>query len=231
MGENWASVLERNAELAESDEETSWLLPGEAELSQDADEDAVSDTAPESTVEPERTESIDVGPDRGGNHILAGWDGLYWIFGARAERFDVTPDGVYAIGVTVSAPHDLLEIAADMLEHGPKRIELLPAYFWAQGEEPEQLDDAAIIQAWCIQFFRGAGEKDSAKLPDYLKKAVAAYKKSYNVGSPRGRKRQIVKLDVESLDNISEDMLEGVDRGKLEALRRTIEAAMSRQSS
>lgn len=191
--------------------------------------ESVAETAPEPEDEPERTEPVNIGPDRGSQQIVAGWDGLYWLFGARAERFDVTPEGIYAIGVTMSAQYDLSKIVADMMEHGPKRIDLLPTYFWLSGAIPDQLDDSVVIQQYGIQFFRGAGEKDTSKFPDYFKTAAAEYKKAFNVGAPRGRKRTVVKLEVESLDSVSEEMLEGVGWEKLDALRRTVEAAMERQ--
>lgn len=182
-------------------------------------------------IEPaSRTEPVDIGPDAGGDYVLAGWDGLYWVFGARKERFDITPEGVYVIGLTMDIGSDVGQIASDMKLYGPTRIGLLPAYLWAKGDIPDQLDDPKAVQRWAITFFRGAGEEDSTKLPEYMKKKVAEYKKLYSVGAPRGRKRKIVKLDIEALDNLDDEVLDGVDMSKLEVLKRTIESAMARQA-
>lgn len=221
-----AEVGQPDELLIEQDSTLSYEQPDEQPI-----EAVRADEAAQGEAE-ERTTPVDVGPEKGGNLVLSAWDGLYWIFDARVERFDITHDGVFAIGLTFPKHLHTRTILRDMQSTGhtrSTRLELIPQYFWAGGEIPEKIIDPAEATDWMIRFFRGAGEEKSTRTPEYAKKQVADYKKNTGINAPRGRKRKMLKFELENLDNLNPDALAGVPSDKLAALRARIEEAMARQ--
>lgn len=180
-------------------------------------------------AELDRSQPINVGPDRGGNLVLQAWDGLYWIFNARVERFDVTDEGIVAVGLTFPQRFHIRTILRDLQTAAAQkraRLDMIPQYFWLS-EAPEQITDPAEASAWVMQYLRVKDDEGSFTTPDYAKKAVAEYKKRANIALPRGRRgRKGLQFDMESL-NI--DALIGVDPNQLAALRSRIEDAMAKQ--
>lgn len=162
------------------------------------------------------------GPDKG-SAILAAWQGLYQLFGARAT-FRVTKDGVFVDNMTVDPKYDLDQIVEDISKHN-RRLELVPPIFWVQGEAPDEFEDVASITAVMVQYWRGSVEENSSKTPTYLKDAVADYKTTHNMLKKRGPKRKIFRLD--SLDDIDEQTLKGINPEALERLRAAVNAAMA----
>jgi hypothetical protein len=194
----------------------------------DADTNGNDNGENEETQDAPRSEAVTVGPTEGGNSVLAAWQGLVHLFGAQVERFDVTPEGVVAVNLSFDAnvPHE--QIVSDLFKRGDtvvtRRLDLIPTYFWAQGETPADFADAGEMTAWMVQYFKGAGEGDGSRSPEYVKQAIADHKKETGIAAPRGRKRKIVRLD--ALDDIKPESLVGVDVEELKRLQATIERAM-----
>lgn len=183
---------------------------------------STSADAPDTTDLVEGVTAKFYGPDKG-TAILAAWQGLYHLFGARGS-FRVTPDGIFVDNLTVDPKYNADEIVEDISKHN-RRLELIPAYFWANGEVPEDFTDVAKITAFMVQYFRGSVEENSAKTPTYLKDAVADYKATRSLLKKRGPKRKVFRLD--SLEDIDEETLAGINPEALARLRETINAAMA----
>ena len=164
------------------------------------------------------------GPDKG-SAILAAWQGLYHLFGARAS-FRVTPEGVFVDSLTCNPQYDVDTIVEDISKHN-RRLELIPTLFWVQGEAPADFADVAAITALMVQYWRGSVEDNTSKTPAYLKDAVADYKANRNLLKKRGPKRKIFRLD--SLDDIDETTLKGINPEALSRLRAAVNAAMGNQ--
>lgn len=192
-------------------------------------------TVEETTVVTDnRTEPQDFGPDSGAANIAAAWQGLVHLFDAKVDRWDVTSDGVYAIGLTfdnkkVPSTETVLH---DISYRGDKVVNrdllLVPTYFWMNGEAPAEFEDAGEMTAWMAKFFRGAGEGDTNRSPQYVKDAISAYKTARGIASRRGRPPK--KIDIESLGSIDEAILAQIgseELAKLEATLARIRAAQA----
>lgn len=167
------------------------------------------------------TEPKNYSPVDGGNNILAAWQGLYWLFDARVERFDVTPEGVFVIGFRVNSKYDPDQIVKDISTKNGKtvdrRLDLVPHMFWAQGQEPEIFPDSGSMTQYMAQYARGAGgngEGESNRSPEYFKTAIADYKKQHGMTARRGRPPKTVKI--ESLGSIDPSVLAGLDPDELD---------------
>jgi len=170
----------------------------------------------------------DFGPLEGGNNILAAWQGLYWLFGARAESFEITPEGVFVVGLTVNEPYDVDKIVHDLCVRGDKtverRLDLVPAYFYINGSDPTLFTDSNAMTLFMAQYFRGAGDT-AGRSPEYVKAAISAYKKMHGLVAKRGRPSRTIKI--EALGDIDESVLANVDVTELEKLRETLERALA----
>jgi hypothetical protein len=167
----------------------------------------------------EETVQYNFAPMEGGNAILAAWRGLYWLFGARASKFNVTTDGVFVDNLTVDPEYDVMTIVRDIggTKNRNRRLELIPPMLWAQGEEPEPFSDAGEMTAWLVANFKGSVDETSTKSPAYARKAVADYKKAHNLYKARGPKRKVIRLD--NLKEIDESILSNIDLDDLKALQ------------
>lgn len=179
------------------------------------------------TIVSERTAPQDFGPDNGSHNILAAWQGLYHLLGARVERWDVTNDGVFAIGVTFLTNRipDVDTVVRDISYRGDKFVtrdlDLVPLYFYVQGQEPAPFEDAGSMTQWMAKFFRGAGEGDNNRSPQYVKDAITAYKTDNGIASRRGRPPK--KIDIENLGSVSEEVLAQVPEDELAKLQATLD--------
>jgi len=162
------------------------------------------------------------GPDKG-NAVLAAWQGMYHLFGARGS-FRVTPDGVFVDNLTCDPKYDLDQIVEDISKHN-RRLELIPTLFWVNGEVPADFADVSAITALMVQYWRGSVEDNSSKTPTYLKDAVADYKATRSMLKKRGPKRKVFRLD--SLDDIDEQTLKGINPEALARLREIINAQLA----
>lgn len=178
------------------------------------------------SVTENRTDPQDFGPDNGAHNIAAAWQGLYHLLGAQVERFDVTADGVIAVGLTFDSAKvpDVDTVVHDISYRGDKFVNrdlpLVPTYFWMNGEAPAEFEDAGEMTAWMAKFFRGAGEGDSNRSPQYVKDAISAYKTARGIAARRGRPPK--KIDIETLGSIDDAILNQVPAGELEKLQETL---------
>jgi hypothetical protein len=180
----------------------------------------------EDTTTVATTEPQDFGPDNGSNNVLAAWQGLYHLFGARVERWDVTSDGVFAIGLTFEADKvpNTDTVIRDISYRGDKfvnrTLELLPTYFYLNGQEPEPFEDAGAMTQWMAKFFRGAGEGDTNRSPQYVKDGIAKNKTARGLAARRGRPPK--KIEIESIGSIDESILSQVNHEELARLQATL---------
>jgi hypothetical protein len=167
---------------------------------------------------------LNFGPTEGGNNILAAWQGLYWLFGARVEKFEVAPEGVNIVGFTVDEPYNAEQIVHDLSVREDKiinrRVDLVPSFFYVNGETPAEFADSNSMTQFMAQYFRGAGEVEG-RSPDYVKSAIATFKKGHNLAVKRGRPSKTIKI--EALGNLDESILANIDPTELEKLMATLE--------
>jgi len=180
----------------------------------------------EDTTTVDTTTPQDFGPENGSNNILAAWQGLYHLLGARVERWDVTADGVFAIGLTFDAAlvPDTDTVIKDISYRGDKfvnrTVELLPAYFDLQGQVPAVFEDAGAMTQWMAKFFRGAGEGDTNRSPQYVKDGISKNKSARGLAARRGRPPK--KIEIEAIGSIDESVLAQVNHEELERLQATL---------
>jgi hypothetical protein len=185
-------------------------------------------------VENTWTDPKDYGPVDGGNNILAAWQGLYWLFNARVDRFDATPEGVYAVGFRVDSQYDPDKIVHDISTKGDKRVErrldLIPAIDYVRDSEtvPPLFADSNAMTQFMAQYARGSGDSDG-RSPDYFKGAIADYKKQHGLAIKRGRPPKTIKI--EALTSIDESLLANIDIEELEKFKATIERSLASRSA
>lgn len=193
-------------------------------------ETIVSENTVEETttvIDDTRTVPQDFGPDNGAANIAAAWQGLVHLFDAKVNFWDVTNEGVYAIGLTFDAKKvpNTETVLHDISYRGDKAVNrdllLVPTYFWMKGETPTEFEDAGEMTAWMAKFFRGAGEGENNRSPQYVKDAISAYKTAKGIASRRGRPPK--KIEIEALGSLNDAMLAQVPDGELEKLRETLE--------
>ena len=151
---------------------------------------------------------------------IRAWQGLYHLFGARVERFDVTPEGVTAINFTMPEK-DANTVLEYIVRDEKARVPLFPAYFWLQGEAPAPFSSSAELTIWQTQNVV-AGDKN--RRPKFIKDAIQDYKNSIGIAVPRGRPRKHFKLEIGQIDTSA---LEASDLQELEKLQETIERVRS----
>src|SRR3990167_9815268 len=122
-------------------------------MAKNANATAVVETTVETSV-PERSPEINLPPEVG-RAILAGWRGVFWLYGGRVESWQMAPDGVSAIGFSVSGQYDPEVIARDMSRH-TRLLDLLAVFPYLNGETPEPLANADEITAFTVQFYNDA---------------------------------------------------------------------------
>jgi hypothetical protein len=105
-----------------------------------------------------------------------------------------------------------------------RRVDLVPSFFYVNGETPAEFADSNSCTQFMAQYYRGAGEAEG-RSPDYVKSAIAAFKKGHGLTAKRGRPSRTIKI--EALGNIDESVLANVDVVELEKLRETLERALA----
>jgi hypothetical protein len=173
----------------------------------------------------ERSEPITLGPDKGGN-VLAAWQGVYHLFGGKAEGFDVTPEGVIVRTFTTSADYDPATVAEDVSGR-TRRVDLIDSYPILQGEEPAGFATSLDMTKWMQQYFRKPGE--DGKSPQYVKDAIANYKASHDFPRRKGRPKKTIRI--EELGELDESVLAGLNVTELEKLQASINAAVASRNS
>jgi hypothetical protein len=186
------------------------------------------------TVTDNRTEPQDFDPTNGGHNVVAAWQGLVHLFDAQVERFDVTNDGVFVVGLTFDSTRipDTATLIHDISYRGDKFVTrdlpLVPTYDWVRGVAPAKFEDAGEMTAWMAKFFRGAGDGDNNRSPQYVKDAISAYKTAAGIASRRGRPPK--KIDIETLGSIDEAILSQVPESELLKLQATLDRIRAAQA-
>lgn len=181
-----------------------------------------------------RTDPIDLAPDLGGNNVMCAWQGLYHLFGARVESWDISESGVWAIGLTFDGNivADADQLIHDLNYRGEKMIQrdllLVPAYFWLDSV-PAAFADAGSMTLWMAKFFRGAGDGTNTRSPEYVKKAISAYKNRNHMNTRKGRKPS--KIAVDTIGSIDPSILEQVSSQELENLKATLEKVLASKTA
>lgn len=167
----------------------------------------------------EEVPKFDYAPMEGGNAILAAWQGLYHIFGARVDNFIVTPEGVFVNGFSVDPKWDAQTIVRDIggTKGRNRRLELIPLYDWVMGKEPALFNDAPEMTAWLVANFKGSVDESSTKSPAYAREGIALYKKAHNIYKARGPKKRVIRLD--QLSDLDESMLLNINLDELRAFK------------
>lgn len=158
---------------------------------------------------------INLAPLEGGNTLFAAWDMFYWLFGARAERIEVTPEGVFLNGLIIDPLYDMNRILEDT-SRSHHRIDLVPAHFWALGQAPEH-PTSAEVSIFMSMWFGGSGEGGKKSTPDYVKQSANAYRARFEMPI-RGKGRpKAIKLNPLEMDKIDQDVLKDIPVEGLEA--------------
>lgn len=166
------------------------------------------------------------GPDSGGNRILRAWQGLYHLFGARVERFDVDSNGVTAVNFTVDENYGTPESIMNLIPQNDKiRLDFYPLFLWANGEAPAPFTSSLDLTSWMTKNMKVAGQK--GRSPQIVKDAIRAYKEANGLAVPRGRPRKAIKINLENLDP---DALAGVDFSELTRLQEVVNGAVASAS-
>lgn len=166
-------------------------------------------------AEPAEHNGRDLAPLEGGNTIFAAWDMFYHIFGARANRFDVTPDGVFIIGLTLDEQFNLEAIIADTARY-THRLDLVKCYPWLS-DVPTKPIDSLEISVWQAQWFGGAGGGKRG-VPEYVRIAANNYRGDNSLG--RGSKgNTLTHIDPANFDP---ELLRNIDPKDLIAFQDAI---------
>lgn len=151
------------------------------------------------------------------------------------ERWDVVAEGVVAVNLTFDASlvPDVETVIHDISYKGDKFIartlELTPAFFYLTGQEPVAFPDAGSMTAWMAKFFRGSGEGDNNRSPQYVKDAIVAYKNRSHMSTRRGRAPK--KINIESLGSLDDSILAQVDAAELSNLQATLARILSARAA
>jgi hypothetical protein len=164
------------------------------------------------------------GPDNGGNAIFRAWQGLYHLFGARVERFDITDGGIFAVGLTVDEKYGTPdEIVNALAKSDRSRLDFIPLYFWATGQTPADFTSSLSLTQWLTKHMHGTGKGRS---PQFAKDAIADYKARVGLAVPRGRPRKAT-VKIAELGELDATALEGVEISELTKLKETLEGIIS----
>lgn len=181
------------------------------------------DTMAENTQE--RSESIDVGPEQGGN-LLAAWRGVFHLLGGRAEFELVTGQGIVARNFSVNAKYNPNSVVRDVSGRD-RRVDLIDSLPVLQGQEPPAFTEALEMTKWMQQYFRKPGE--DGKSPQYIKDAIAEYKAANGFPGRRGRPKKIVRI--ENLATLDPSILAQLKGAELDSLVEVINKARGLQSA
>lgn len=156
---------------------------------------------------PTRTAPIDVaGQDARG--FAAAYPGLYHLFGARVESWDVSPDGLVAKNVTFDAAANPERIIRD-INRKDRRAPLFPAVLFILDPkaEPPNFANALELTTYMVNFWKGSMGPNSSKVPEYVRIAAGEYKERTGTKVRKGPKVRTINLknvrevNVETLKN------------------------------
>lgn len=183
----------------------------------------------ENTETQERSDPIDVGPDKGGN-LLAAWRGIFHLLGGRG-KFDLVPgEGIVVKGFSTFSKYAQPSTVLADVSGRDRRVDLIDSLPILQGNDPPAFTEPLDMTKWMQQYFRKPGE--DGKSPQYIKDAIAAYKAANGFPGRRGRPKKIIridqlgKLDVATLAQVNPEELDA-----LEALINKVRAGNNGENS
>ena len=161
---------------------------------------------------------LNISPQDGGNAILAAWQGLYWLFGARVDRFEISEDGVSAIGLKFNDGINPEEIISGLTNN--HRLDLISLYPYLMGQEPPKFENAHDMTTWMTRFYKSG---QGVRSPQFVKDAITSYKIEQGIAATRGRPRKIVKLD---FSNLSAESLANVPEEEQQKLKEVLDSLL-----
>ncbi len=168
------------------------------------------ETVEETVAVSDRTEPMNVSPDQSIG-LLAAWDGINLILGGEVEGWEVTDEGIYALGFTLPADFDP-EVILESVNRKERRVSLFPAINWLNGATPAPFTTPQEVQAYLTQYFSGSTGDGSSRVAKNIRDAAKAYRKATMGVSRPGPKPQILKklasLDASQLKEASVDDLD-----------------------
>ena len=182
------------------------------------------DTVAENTSAPARTDSIDVGPDKGGN-LVAAWRGIFHLFGGRAEGFDMVDGGIAVRGFSVVEPYNPSTVLKDVSGRD-RRVDLADGLPVIQGKEPAPFTESLEMTKWMQQYTRTPGE--DGKSPQYVKDAISEYKKAHGFPGRRGRPKKVIRI--ENLGKLDAAQLAQVNDSEIAALIATLNQVQTQRA-
>lgn len=187
---------------------------------------AENENTSDENTEPQRTASIDVGPEQAGN-VIAAWRGIFHLFGGRADDISLTDEGEYLVkGFSVLEPYNPSTIVKDVSGR-ERRVDLAEGLRVLQGKEPPAFKESLEMTKWMQQYARTPGE--DGKSPTYVKDAIAAYKKANNFPGRRGRPKKVIRI--ENLGKLDAAVISQIDPKELANLKATIAQVEANRSA
>lgn len=185
---------------------------------------AVTET-PEDNAQ-ERTEPIDVaGQDALG--LASAYAGLYHLFDARVESWDVTTDGLVAHNFTVDSEYDP-ELIVKHINLKNRRAPLFPAILSIINPNvaPPEFENALEVTTFMVNFWKGSMGEDSSKVPEYVRTAASRMKERNGTKVRKGPK--IRTLNLKNVKDFNVDTLKnaGISREDIEYLISVSQSAL-----
>jgi hypothetical protein len=185
---------------------------------------ATDDLLPDEILVEETPVTTSLNPEQS-NSILAAWQGVYNLFGGRAD-WKITDDGIIAENFSVNPEFDAETIIKDLSGHN-RRVALYPTVLYLNGTAPANFANPQEVTNFMVQYFRGSVEEGTSKAPEYVRKAAADYKVAAGIAVKRGPKpKRVIHLD--NLSELDEAQLRDVsteELDKLQDLIRSIQAS------
>lgn len=175
-----------------------------------------------------RSNPIDLTPAES-RSILAGWQGIYHLFGGRWEKITTDEGNVTIKGFSTYEKYDPRTLVKDTSGR-ERRLDFAKIYPYIMGNEPAPFESAEEMTAFLVQFFRGSVEEGTSRSPKYAKEAVQEYKIAnglYKKKGPRPKFKGVISLD--NLDTFDPEQLADVDPKKIEALQSVLEQAINKR--
>lgn len=143
---------------------------------------------------PARTEPIDVA-GQNALGLASAYAGLYHLFDARVESWDVTTDGLVAHNFTVDGKYDPERIIHD-INLKDRRAPLFPAILSIVNPDvpPPAFENSLEITTFMVNFWKGSMGENSSKVPEYVRVAASDMKERNGTKVRKGPKVRTINL-------------------------------------
>lgn len=127
--------------------------------------------------------------------LAAGYDGLYHLFGARVENWEIVDDVLVARNFTVDGQYNPETIITDISRKN-RRAPLWPTLNWILDPNfvPAPFENSLAVTTFMVQFFKGSTGENNSRSAEYVKAAAAAYKDRTGTRVRRGPKSKTIQL-------------------------------------